>query len=376
MKNTAGLLQQLRSLRVPVNFTWDKLLFDKKAKNYLVPTLWMVNSLIIYSVFSFSFSRQPFGYYYIWGLVILSPLSYYSFIFLTRRIHLPAVIVILLILLLHQAFNFYFISYFAALEGSGIFTRLLDIVGARSFSKAALSPGLLFITYTNSFFSNLPVIIFGLLYQLAIRVFRNQKLQEENLRLELNYLRSQISPHLLFNLLNSLYKTVLDNEEATTMIIRIKNFLSYSLYETERNLITLKKEIEFLESYTALESRRIPDKKKLSLTVECGNRDQLTIVPLILINYVENAIKHGLHSTNASSWVEIHLKTEGNVLHFSCKNQINPQLQNEADNGEKGIGLDNTQRRLKHYYNNRHYLTISERGGIYDVYLRISLDEN
>lgn len=378
MKSKAGLLQQLRSLLPVASFTWDKLLFDQKTKIYIVPALWVINSLIIYSVFSFSFSQQLFGYYYIFGLIILSPISYYAFTFLTQRvaIHFPAAIVIFLILLLHQAFNFYFISHFAKLDGKGIFAGLFNIIGTTSFVKASMSPALLFINYTNSFFSNLPVIIFSLLYQLAIRVFKNQRLQEENLRLELNYLRSQVSPHLLFNLLNSLYKLVLDNEEATDMIIKIKTFLSYSLYDTDKNLITLRKEIDFLESYIALEERRMNDKKRLSFVVDSNNRDRLKIVPLILINFVENAIKHGLQNTNKPSWVEIHLKAEDNILHFSCRNQINSQLQSGKVGEENGIGLDNTQRRLKSYYGNRYNLTISDQAGAYEVHLRMTLDNS
>jgi two-component system LytT family sensor kinase len=368
MKKVRELLQHIQSALL-INISWEKLLFESKYRNAIVPTLWVINSLIIYGVFSFSYSSQKLGYVYILILIVLSPFTYYLFGVLYGKWQnfYGAIISVLIILFLHQTVNFYSISFLSRLAGDGLFTRVLSLIGYDSFWNALFSKGLFFVTYTNSLFSILPLLVFSLLYQLAVRFYYNQKLQEENLKLEISYLHAQINPHFLLNTLTAIYNMVMDNPKASKSIETLSGLLHYSLYDTGSEKVPLDKEVQFIKDYIKLARIRLNRNKKLKLTI-IGNPKGLTIAPLILVNLVENCIKHGLHRVSGAAEAEVTITIEKDTIYLSTYNKT-PDLSGTTG----GIGLHNTCRRLNIYYPDKHELEIVDENGIYRVNLSINL---
>ncbi|MFY7936062.1 MAG: sensor histidine kinase [Flavobacterium sp.] len=210
---------------------------------------------------------------------------------------------------------------------------------------------------------------------LDVVVFRtkNLKLERDNIRLELDYLKSQVNPHFLFNVLNSIYSTVIDTEpQAAQIILKLSAMMRYSLYETNSDRVELNREIQFIKDYIELERIRHQKKSKISFTLE-GNPANLQIPPLMLISFVENAFKHGVNTTIKQSWVDVRLEIIESTLIFKISNSRPVKAINEPQNG--GIGIINIKKRLEMIYPKKHSLTISSTPETYEVCLKITLIE-
>lgn len=179
---------------------------------------------------------------------------------------------------------------------------------------------------------------------------------------DLQFLRSQINPHFLFNALNTLYGTALkENAEHTSKgIQKLGDMMRFMLYENNLDFISMDKEIEYLKNYIALQKLRTqpsPD-----IVVE-DNIDEakcnLTIAPMLLIPFVENAFKHGI-SLKEKSWINIKLQCAGTILFFEVRNSIHKSLETDTEKDKSGIGLKNVAERLRLLYPDKHELNVSE----------------
>lgn len=176
------------------------------------------------------------------------------------------------------------------------------------------------------------------------------EIKNEQLSTELNFLRSQISPHFLFNTLNSLFSIAQRNqsEEVANGIVKISNLLRYMLYDTNVKEIPITKEIDYLRSFIELASMRFQeDEVNVRFSVK-GSLAEAHIAPMLLIPFVENAFKHGVKIGEKSN-IKFELIAENNVIEFSGENRDqsgkNGSLQREA-----GIGLKNVEKRLSLLY--------------------------
>jgi len=173
-----------------------------------------------------------------------------------------------------------------------------------------------------------------------------EKLEKEKLTVELQLLKSQLHPHFLFNTLNNLYSLTLEGSaQAPQAVLQLSALLRYMLYECNEPLADLRKEIEVLNTYIALEKFRWRDRLDIS-TSFTGNIDNQSIAPLLLLPFVENAIKHGTRAELAQCWISLHLHVEKDVLAFKVINSTGAPV--PADSG--GLGLQNVQRRLNLLY--------------------------
>lgn len=199
---------------------------------------------------------------------------------------------------------------------------------------------------------------------------RLKKSEHERLNAELNQLKSQINPHFLFNTLNGIYTmTVLKNEAAPQTIIQLSNLMSYVLGEAGADYVSLKKDIDHLQAFIELNRLRLTEKSPVTFTLE-GNIDGLSIAPLLLLPFVENAFKYGV-SNSADSPIEISLKIIGKQLQFTCKNQI---FRYDVEiPSQHGIGIANTRRRLALMYPNQYNLQVVEAPFTYEVALQLDL---
>ncbi len=193
-----------------------------------------------------------------------------------------------------------------------------------------------------------------------------------NTDLELNFLKSQINPHFLFNTLNNIYSLSLQkSDRSPEMILKLSDLMRYMLYECNVATVSLKREIQFLEDYIALEKIRHGDKAEITFTVE-GETENKNIPPLLLIPFVENAFKHGINAQFGNAWVHIKLKLDTNATAFLFSIENNkPTLPEPKKQLNGGIGIENAKKRLHMIYPKTHQLRIEETNNTFIVELSI-----
>jgi len=202
--------------------------------------------------------------------------------------------------------------------------------------------------------------------------FINNKREIANAALvsELAFLRSQISPHFIFNVINSVVAlSRLNPSLVEPTLIQLSKLLRYMLYITDEEKVTLLKKSDYLNSYVELQKLRFQGTVTVHLDIDIA-RPEKTIEPMLLIPFVENAFKHGTGHL-AYPVIEICLKADNKMLQFSVKNNYNPHEPNT--DGEHGIGLTNVKRRLELLYPGKHKLLIINTDDQYKVNLQIQL---
>lgn len=194
----------------------------------------------------------------------------------------------------------------------------------------------------------------------------------------LNFLKSQINPHFLFNALNTLYGTALqENAERTSEgIQKLGDMMRFMLQENMQDKIPLSRDIDYLKNYILLQELRTSTSR--DVTVEAQIDDQageLLIAPMLLIPFVENAFKHGISLQNPSH-IKISLRISGSTVYFDVHNSIHIRNEHDPEKGQSGIGLENVRQRLELVYPQQHDLTIRENGKEFFVHLTLELGRN
>ncbi|NIJ46426.1 two-component sensor histidine kinase [Wenyingzhuangia heitensis] len=174
------------------------------------------------------------------------------------------------------------------------------------------------------------------------------------LQSELQHLRYQIQPHFFFNSLNNIYSLVdISPEQAKTTIHSLSKLMRYLLYDTNTEMISLSKEIEFIKKYISLMELRLTDNTVIHTRFPAKNTE-VKIVPLLFISLIENAFKHGVSSQHKSD-IEFEMYIDNDILYFTSKNDNYPKEQ--SDKSGSGIGLQNLEKRLQLLYPNKHQFT-------------------
>lgn len=192
--------------------------------------------------------------------------------------------------------------------------------------------------------------------------------ENEKLNTELSFLKSQVNPHFFFNTLNNIYSLAVVRSELTApAVMKLSAIMRYILTETQRDLVPLSNEVEFIHNFIDLQKVRLTDKVSLNFTTE-GSISDLLIAPLLFIPFVENAFKYGVSTKEASS-ITIEIKTVGNTVVFTAVNYIVPSENNLMEN--TGIGINNVKRRLELMYPGKHQLSTTQKDNYYTVHLEI-----
>jgi len=198
-------------------------------------------------------------------------------------------------------------------------------------------------------------------------------LEKEKLEAELNFLKSQIQPHFLFNTLNNLYAlTLKKSDKAPEMVIQLSNLLEYSLYSGKETEVELSEELKQLRGYIDLEKLRFGKRLKINTEIT-ENIYGLLIAPLLLLPFVENSFKHGASNDLKSPFIDLKVSVKENHLIFSVSNSYKSESGKFIDYKE-GIGLKNVKRRLELLYLNKHSLEIVQKLDIFDVNLTLELN--
>ncbi len=191
----------------------------------------------------------------------------------------------------------------------------------------------------------------------------------------LDFLRSQINPHFLFNALNTLYGTALqENADRTGEgIQKLGDMMRFMLEENMQEKITLNREIDYINNYIGLQRLRTQSSPDIVIQTDIDNQvNNLSITPMLLIPFIENSFKHGI-SLREPSHIKITLHIKGNGLYFDVYNSIHVKADNDPEKNKSGIGLNNVKQRLQLLYPNKHELIIRENAKEFFVHLTMQL---
>ena len=219
-------------------------------------------------------------------------------------------------------------------------------------------------------------VFIALLLSATIRItqewYKNEKqrqeMEKEKLASELSFLKSQVNPHFLFNTLNGIYSLANRKSDKTPgAIVKLSDMMRHMLYESGKDVVSLDKEIEYLNNYIELQKLRLSEDANVSFKVE-GDTAGKKIMPMLLIPFFENAFKHGVDADGAD--INAELTVSDNELKLKVINRISKSQ--KKDEGS-GIGLVNIKKQLEHLYPNSHSLTIDEKEGYFSVELSLKI---
>lgn len=188
-----------------------------------------------------------------------------------------------------------------------------------------------------------------------------------NKDMQLNLLKQQLSPHFYFNTLNNLYGLARSNSpKLPGALHQLSNIMRYVIVDCNQPKVLLSQEIKFLESYIALEKLRYEQNTLIEMEVR-GEPGQSTILPLLLIQFVENAFKHGMKEKSDRNWMKVHLDVSGNQLLFEVDNSYY-----EASHSQ-GIGINSVKHILNLQYEGKYDIRIQHEENRFLVTLKLNL---
>jgi two-component system, LytTR family, sensor kinase len=251
----------------------------------------------------------------------------------------------------------------------------IDEMQFSSISIGLKTESIGWIEYWFSVIPSIVIVMFifsiGYLTQQYFKIKKQQEaIDKKQLESELSLLKSQINPHFLFNVLNSIYALALKKSDyAPEIVLKLSDIMRYMLYETKHEKVALDKEIDMIENYIEIEKVRIGSHQQIAFAVS-GDMHANVIAPVLLIPFVENAVKHGIDSMSENAYVHISVNIGSGELQFNCIN--NYKEMNAKKIG--GIGLENVKKRLELIYPEKHTLIVKNENSIFTVSLNIMLN--
>ncbi len=215
---------------------------------------------------------------------------------------------------------------------------------------------------------------YGLLLEFINFEAEKEERNNEQMKSELSFLRSQISPHFIFNILNSivyLIRTKAD-KQAEDVTIRLSSLMRYMLYDSDQSMVSLERELEYLRNYVDLQRMRFQDDVTIDFEVH-GTIRGCSIEPMLLIPFVENAVKHGVAFVQ-EPYIQIKFFIDHGQVTVQVKNKIG-KIKDGVKDESSGIGLKNVLRRLALLYPNQHTLQILETDEVFEVDLQMTLQK-
>jgi sensor histidine kinase YesM len=321
-------------------------------------TLWSVSFFLLYKLFTVDYNTGIADYIYTALFHIPLVMAVYLSLPLIRILFLKKRYRLYLLLILPLA-GFCVAFYFL------IFRVLVPVFLAKYYFIAYYTPWQItqFV---------LAYLLLSLLFHLSVGWFylkeKEYQLQKENHSVQLKNLKSQISPHFLFNSLNNIYALAgSENTETRDYLTKLSEALRYMIYETDTPLVPLKNEVEYLVNYFALEKLRLEKGEEVSFH-KSGNYQEYLIAPLLLLPLVENCF---VHCNRKEPFIEINLSVSDNQLQFKT---VNNKTRTPAS-VPGGVGLENVKRRLELIYGYRGRLEIRDGHDHFAVDLKIKLDD-
>ena len=225
------------------------------------------------------------------------------------------------------------------------------------------------------------LVLSGAAFKLMIDYSKMQQrmveMAKEKAEAELNFLKSQINPHFLFNSLNSVYFLIdKNNIDARDALHKFSDMLRYQLYEMNDDTVPVEKEIQYLQDYIALQKLRKDDHYAIEFNCSPDVKG-FSIEPLLLIPFVENACKHISHHKNQLNFIKLQLGMVKGQFNFTIENSkehAHGALRFEKiTEKHSGIGLANVKRRLELLYPGKHILEIKNEANSFTVVLQLKI---
>lgn len=221
---------------------------------------------------------------------------------------------------------------------------------------------------------------------------RIKELERENLNRQLEYLKYQINPHFFMNTLNNIHALVdIDPEEAKYTIEVLSKLMRYVLYEGNKTMAPLQKELDFIRHYVDLMKIRYTDKVRISVSLPTSSSEakgtssetkregsspalnlmDIQVPSLLFTTFVENAFKHGV-SYQQDSFIEISVRVDetAHEIYFLCNNSRKPEAEEKR---KGGVGLENAKKRLALIYGDEYELKIDATPEEYRLLLRLPI---
>ena len=224
------------------------------------------------------------------------------------------------------------------------------------------------------FFIVLFVMGTGTAYRFIMDVMKQEYQQKEGMAMELSFLRSQVSPHFMFNTLNSMVALARKkSDKLEPALMELSNLMHYMLYESDEEKVNLSKEIDYIQSYIDLQTLRFGHNVKIKFAVNKPLPSDPCIEPMLLIPLIENAFKHGIGLIDAPE-IDIQLHVEKEELALLVRNKYNDTTMETRDK-TSGIGLVNLERRLKLLYPQKYSMNVSKNGTYFKASLKLNLHD-
>jgi two-component system, LytTR family, sensor kinase len=307
-----------------------------------------------------------------------------------HSIFLPLTIGTIFNALVFYSISFYLIPYYLVRKKIKLFFIWLTIV----FTATTLIETLLDFYYLvwlystadepiySMFFLNgfvhLIFISLALAYGLGRNWFiseqKKHQLQQESLSAELKFLKSQLNPHFLFNVLNMAYSSASRNgdERTADIIEKLSGLMRYMLYESNVATVEIQKEVDFIRTYINLQKMRFSNDMPVNINFDViGDSASCRIAPLILISFIENAFKYGVKLEQPTE-INLSLHYHEKELDFRITNTVFDH-RNTMSEKDSGIGLKNTRKRLELIYPEKHKLDIDMQDNQFRVSLWLQL---
>jgi len=202
---------------------------------------------------------------------------------------------------------------------------------------------------------------------------KQNSLQMKALQLdaELKFLKAQVNPHFLFNVLNNVYSLIeYDATQAQSVVLKLSSMMRYMLYECQAPLVPLEREIAYLQDYIELFQLKKDGEMNIKFEI-AGERESCKIAPMLLTPLFENAFKHGNLENLKEGWMKATLEVEDAIMDLRLCNSIGSSTHKSNEPG--GIGLKNVQERLKLSYPDAHVFEAKGENGEFHVHLTLTL---
>ncbi len=193
-------------------------------------------------------------------------------------------------------------------------------------------------------------------------------LKEKNHEMEMELIKLQLDPHLLFNTINNIDALILkDSVAASDYLNKLSDIMRFILYETKSDRIPLAKEIEYIDKYIALQKIRTANEKYVRLSVK-GIIGSKRIAPMVFIPFIENAFKH-TNNKKLENAIIVNIFINDETIQLVCENKFDSKLKVEHTHG--GLGNDLIEKRLQLLYPENHTLEVHKTNELYSINLTI-----
>lgn len=200
------------------------------------------------------------------------------------------------------------------------------------------------------------------------------ELEKEKLNIELRFLKSQMTPHFLFNALNNIYSLVYTKDErAPQSVLKLSDMMRYVMVDSQVDKISLEKEVKYIDTYIDFQLMGMENKSNVKFEKDVKNFDY-KIPPMILQPLVENSFKHSRVVNDPNGFVNFYLFQDNNDLLFIARNSIKGTSLSVIDPDKKqqsGIGLENVKKRLKLYYDKNYSFDVKHEDNCYETTIKI-----